>query len=139
MPKKDTYHDEVKTALEKDRWTITHDPYFVRVGRRKSVIDLGAEKLVIGAEKGAEKIAVEIRSFIGNSDLDQFEDALGQFLVYLAALEVKEPERVLFLAVPVGYYSRFFDDPFFMQLAKRYGVNMVIYDETNQTIESWIK
>jgi hypothetical protein len=26
MPKLDIYHDTVKRALEKDNWTITHDP-----------------------------------------------------------------------------------------------------------------
>lgn len=139
MPKKDKYHNQVRTALEKEGWTITHDPYFVRVGRRKSFIDLGAEKFLIGAEKGNERIAVEVKSFLGASDLDEFEDALGQFLVYFNALEDKEPERILFLAMPVGFYNRFFDDPFFVKLAKRYDVKMCIFDETTETIESWIK
>lgn len=48
------------------------------------------------------------------SDLDQFEDALGQFLVYLFALTKKEPDRVLFLAVPALFYETFFDDPFLL-------------------------
>lgn len=26
MPRKDKYHDQVKRALEKDGWTISHDP-----------------------------------------------------------------------------------------------------------------
>ncbi len=97
------------------------------------------QKYLIGAIKGSEKIAVEIKSFLGASDLYEFEDALGQFLVYLAALEDKEPERVLFLAVPIGFYNRFFDDPFFSRLAKRYDLKMFTFDESTQTIESWIK
>ncbi len=44
MPKKDKYHNQVRTALEKDGWKITHDPYFLYVGRRRGFIDLGAEK-----------------------------------------------------------------------------------------------
>jgi hypothetical protein len=91
------------------------------------------------AERGMEKIAVEIKSFIGGSNLNQFEDALGQFIIYLNALEVKEPERQLFLAIPLSFHKRFFDDPFFMKLAKRYHVNLLIYNELNNTIIEWIR
>ena len=60
MPAKDFYHDTVRHALEKDGWEITHDPYFMRIGRRKGYVDLGAE--MVAAERGTEKIAVEIKS-----------------------------------------------------------------------------
>ena len=29
---KDIFHETVKKALEKDGWTITHDPYRLRYG-----------------------------------------------------------------------------------------------------------
>lgn len=79
--RRDRYHHIVREALEKDGWVITHDPFFIRLGKRKGFIDLGAE--IIGAEKGTEKIAVEFKSFTGLSDVDDFEDALGQFLLYI--------------------------------------------------------
>jgi hypothetical protein len=136
---RDTFHQNVREALEKDGWVITHDPYFLMVGRRRGFIDLGAEREVIAAERGTEKIAVEIKSFIGGSDLDQFEDALGQFLIYLNALSDKEPDRHLFLATPVGFYKRFFDDPFFQRLARKYEVSLLVYDEYKNMIVEWIK
>ena len=61
MAAKDKYHKQVRLALEKEGWHITHDPYFIRLGKRKGFIDLGAE--TIGAERGLEKIAVEIKSY----------------------------------------------------------------------------
>jgi XisH protein len=136
---KDKFHQNVREALEKDGWTITHDPFFLMVGRRRGFIDLGAKKEVIAAEKGTEKIAVEIKSFVGESDLDQFEDALGQFIIYLNALEEKEPERVLYLAIPEEFHIRFFDDPFFQKLAQRYEVRLLIYDSIKNTIITWIQ
>ena len=30
MPAKDKYHHQVRRALEKEGWIITHDPYFLR-------------------------------------------------------------------------------------------------------------
>ena len=69
MPAKDIFHDCVKHALIKDGWTITHDPLRIRVARGKNLfVDLGAERL-LAAEKGTEKIAVEIKSFTHSSDM----------------------------------------------------------------------
>lgn len=136
---KDKYHDLVKSALEKDGWLITHDPYKIQLGKRRGYIDLGAEKAVIAAEKSGEKIAVEIKSFSTPSDLDAFENALGQFLIYWRALKQKEPERILYLGVPQSFYTRFFDDAFFVETAREFNVKMVVYNEQKGIIEQWIK
>ncbi len=69
MPAKDIYHETVKNAMVKDGWKITHDPFRIRLARGKNLfVDLGAERL-IAAEKGLEKIAVEIKSFRQASDI----------------------------------------------------------------------
>jgi hypothetical protein len=135
---KDKYHFTVRQALEFDGWKITDDPYFIQIGKRRGYIDLAAEKSIIAAEKDLTKIAVEVKSFVSPSDLDSFEEALGQFLVYLMVLEEKEKERVLYLAIPLAFYERFFDDPFFQRLAKRYGIKLIIFHETENRIVEWI-
>lgn len=96
---KDFYHENFREALERDGWRITHDLYPLRVGSIGYEIDYGAEKL-IAAEKGNEKIAVELKGFTGPSDVNEFHKAVGQFNDYFVALEMIEPDRVLFLAVP---------------------------------------
>jgi len=68
MPARGFYHDTVKRALVKDGWTITHDPFNIKVGAKDLFVDLGAEQL-LGAEKGNRKIAVEIKSFAGPSEI----------------------------------------------------------------------
>ncbi len=133
---RDKFHEAAKAALINDGWTITHDPYKIMIGRRRGYIDLGAE--LIAAEKQTEKIAVEIKSFLGSSDLYQFEDALGQFLIYLTALKKKEPDRVLYLAVPENFYQNFFDDPFFKEVADIYSLRLIIFNEITTTIIQWI-
>ncbi len=80
MPAKDIYHDTVKNALIKDGWTITDDPLVISIGKKDLFIDLGAEKL-IAAEKDSKKIAVEIKSFIGSSQVNDLKNALGQYVL----------------------------------------------------------
>ncbi|MCY7357110.1 MAG: XisH family protein, partial [Rudanella sp.] len=84
MPAKDKYHQTVRTALENDNWIVTHDPYKVVLGRKRGYIDRATEKM-LAAEREGRKIAVEVKSFLGVSNLDEFEDALGQFLIYQVA------------------------------------------------------
>lgn len=60
---RDKYHKLVKLALIEEGWTITHDPYIVKRDPRDLEVDPGAER-IIAAEKGAERIAVEIKSFL---------------------------------------------------------------------------
>jgi hypothetical protein len=72
MSARDKYHDAVKNALIQDGWTITHDPYRIAIGRRRGYIDLGAE-MPLAAEKQGRRIAVEVKSFLGASELDDLE------------------------------------------------------------------
>ncbi|MGA7934746.1 MAG: XisH family protein [Kovacikia sp.] len=98
MPAKDLYHDTVTTALIKDGWTITDDPLKIEVGGRSVYIDLGSRKL-LGAEKQGRKIAVEIKSFLTPSPINELEKALGQYELYSLILEDEDPERTLYLAL----------------------------------------
>ncbi|MEZ4935014.1 MAG: element excision factor XisH family protein [Saprospiraceae bacterium] len=58
---RDKFHYEFRKALESDGWTVTHDPLTFKIGKIQVQIDLGAERL-IAAERGEEKIAVEIKT-----------------------------------------------------------------------------
>lgn len=53
----------------------------LKLGQSDLFIDLRAEKIP-AAEKGNEKIAVEIKSFIGRSLMADAESALGEYLIY---------------------------------------------------------
>lgn len=135
---KDRYHEDVKIALQKEGWTITQDPLYVETTARTLEVDLGAERL-IGAEKEGEKIAVEIKSFLGVSEIHEFYKALGQFNYYFLALRHQEPERILFLAVPVDTYETFFQEPLTIEAIEFYNIKIVVYNSDNQIIETWKK
>lgn len=111
MSAKDIFHDAVKQALQKEQWLITEDPLRFKFGNVNFQIDLGAEQL-LAAERAGTKIAVEVKSFLNPSAITDFYAALGQFLSYRLALEAVEPERRLYLAVPVDAYQTFFQYEF---------------------------
>jgi hypothetical protein len=97
---KDILHDVVKEALVKNGWTITHDPLSLEGWRPGWEIDLGAER-IIAAERGLEKIAVEIKGFSEQSFAYEFHRALGQYLNYKSGLKRLDPERTVYIAVPL--------------------------------------
>ncbi len=136
MSAKDIFHEAVKRGLEKEGWVITHDPLVVKFAKDKMSIDLGAEK-ILEAERGTEKIAVEIKSFLGDSELFEYHAALGQFLNYRLALRIREPERVLFLAVPVSTYRSLFSRDFAQTSVQEYQVKLIVYDPKVEVIVQW--
>jgi XisH protein len=136
---KDAFHEQVKNVLIKDGWKITNDPLTIRIREAVKVqIDLAAET-AIAAERDTEKIAVEIKSFIADSDISEFHTALGQYLNYCQALEEKEPERIVYLAVPNETYQDFFQLPFIQRAIARYQIKLIIYDPKQEEIRQWIR
>ena len=136
MAAKDAYHDMVKVALQKDSWVITHDPLVLELSSGRLEIDLGAERL-IAAQRDNAQIAVEIKSFLAPSLTSEFHNALGQFLNYRVALKLKEPNRVLFLAVPVKIYQNFFSGELAQLSVAEYNVKLLIFDPEQEVIVKW--
>jgi len=136
--KKDIFHDAVKAALEKEGWLITHDPYTINIPefKPKQEIDLGAEKM-IAAQNDIEKIAVEVKSFIQSSIVYDFHAALGQYLNYLLGLKKQDPDRTLFLAVPLRAQVLFDEMGLILESIETYSVKMIVYEEKTKTIISW--
>lgn len=135
---RDIFHQQVKEALKKDGWKITHDPFTIRISEAtKLQIDLAAEN-AIAAERDSEKIAVEIKSFISDSDISSFHTALGQYLNYCQALEEHEPDRAAYLAVPMETYEYFFQMPFIQRSISRNQIKLIIYEPTLKEILQWI-
>ena len=137
MPAKDAFHKLVRIALEKEGWTITHDPYHIDLGFVDFYIDLGAERL-IAATRDGEKIAVEIKTFLAASTISEFHTAIGQYINYRIALEEVDANRLLYLAVPLDIYKRFFKYPFIQTVISRNQIPLLVYDTEKQEVSKWI-
>jgi XisH protein len=135
---RDAFYQQVKNALIKDGWRITGDPLTISISESIKVqIDLAADN-AIAAERDNNKIAVEIKSFISGSDISEFHTALGQYLNYRKALEINEPDRVVYLAVPNETYKDFFQLPFVQSMVQDYQVKLIVYNTTKEEIIQWI-
>lgn len=134
---RDLFHENVKEALAKEGWTITDDPLTFKIGNIQVQIDLGAERL-IAAERGAEKIAVEIKTFGSTSFITALYEALGKYIIYRNVLKLLQTDRTLYLAIPENIYNRFFPEKIIQKTIQDEQLKLVIYNQTLETITQWI-
>ena len=137
MPAKDIYHDTVKNALIKDGWTITNDPLSLKIGKKDIFIDIAAEKLLV-AEKQGQKIAVEVKSFVGTSEVEDLKNALGQYVLYEKILKRKLSERILYLAIRETIFNRLFTEEIGQILLEDNTIKLIIFDPEQEVITKWI-
>lgn len=138
MPARNIYHAAVVQALVTDGWTVTHDPLTLSYGGKDLYVDLGAERRAIAAEKGAQRIAVEVQSFLSPSPVRDLQEAVGQFEVYRAVLAETEPERSLYLAVPRAVHATLLAEPFGQLIVTRLQLRLLVFDEERERVVQWI-
>ena len=138
MPAQDIYHDTVVHALTVDGWRITHDPLSLSYGGRDLYVDLGAERTTIAAERDGQKIAIEIKSFLGSSPVRDLEEAVGQYQVYRSVLTEVDPSRLLYLAVPQRVYEGLFAERFGQLILQSLQLRLLVFNEHEERIVAWI-
>ena len=138
MPQKDSFHNSVRNALEKDGWTVTHDPLTIRLEDVKFYVDLAAEKII---ETGGEtrKVAIEVKVFGGLSFLNEFEKAVGQYLIYRQFLGELFPERILFLAVSNDVFEESFALPTIKAVVAKQEIKLLVFNPELEEITKWIE
>ena len=137
MAAKDFFHNDVKNALINDGWTVTHDPLKINVLGIKQSIDFGAEK-IIAAEKGTQKIAVEVKSFLEDNFIYAFYNALGQFTSYRINLRKVEKDRIVFLAVPQKVFETYFQIEAIQETIEECQVKIIVFEPETKQIIQWI-
>jgi XisH protein len=137
MSRRDSLHNSARHTLEKDGWLITDDPLILVLEKTILKADLGAEKFFT-ADKGNQKIAVEIKDFDTPSVISELEKTMGQLQLYQWALEDQEPDRQLFLAISENVYLKHFQKPIFQLVLDRKKINLLIYEPEQEVIIQWI-
>ncbi|MFN6141331.1 MAG: XisH family protein [Pseudanabaena sp.] len=133
MPKLDFIHNSVKNALIADGWKVTDDPYIIEYLKTRLYADLGAEK-PIAAERGEQKIVIEVKSFLGASKFQDLKEALGQYDIYRYLLEETAPERKLYVAISNEAYSNFFSQEVIKLILDKHQLPLIIVDINQEEI-----
>ncbi len=136
MPARNIHHDAVVAALIADGWTITDDPLRLPYDGRNYYVDLGAER-TLGAEKGDRRIAVEVQTFGGLSEVRDLQEAVGQYITYRALLSQADPDRPLYMAVRRVTADGILAERIGRLLIERERLKIVVFDETAQRIVQW--
>ncbi len=136
MSRRDTYHPIVKRALIREGWTISHDPYTFFKADPELSTDLGAER-TLSAERGTEKIVVEIKSFLDDSQIVELEKALGQYYIYERLLQRYDPERTLYLAVPIHAWRDIFQRQVGRMILEEFNLRLLVYSLSEKEDLLW--
>jgi len=138
MSAKDLIHDAVKVALVKDGWNVTHDPLTLLYKDKNVFVDLGAQRL-IAAQRDHQKIAVEIKSFVGLSIMRDLEIALGQYVMYHSFLGELEPDRQLYIAISHAAFITLIRSEAIQMLLRVNHVPLLVVNLDTEEIVSWSK
>ena len=101
-------------------------------------VDLGAET-ALSAELGTRKIAVEVKSFLGLAMMSELEKAVGQFVIYRAFLQRREPQREMWVAMPLNAYQLLLDNEDGRAVIAACNLQIMAYDDEKEEIAQWIK
>lgn len=93
---------------------------------------------LINAEKGSQKIVVEVKSFVGRSDVKDLEQALGQYILYREVLNEMRIDRSLYLAISQPIFNSVFTIELGQVLLKNQIVKLIVFDEKSEAIVQWI-
>ena len=138
MPAQDSIHDEVVNALRKEGWTITHDPLKLEYEEYYLYVDFAAERFVT-AERGLERIAVEVKAFVSPSVIADLQQAIGQFVMYREILRVIDPGVRLYLAVSIKVYNHVFSGKATRLIRERLDMPLIAVDIESEEVLSWLR
>ncbi len=137
MPALDLYHDAVKSALIKEGWKIVADPFRIQYKDINLYADLAAER-PIAAEREGQKIVVEIKRFVGRSQMADFHNAVGQYTVYRSLLNKTAPDYKIYLAIDDITHQNFFTREGISFLVNASQISLLVVNVEQQEIVQWI-
>lgn len=85
------------------------------------------------------KIAVEVKSFVGKSDVDDLEKAIGQYVVYRDVLLETGSERLLYMAVPEAAFWGIFSGRLGQLIIKSQKLKLIVFNSSKEVIAQWIQ
>ncbi len=98
--------------------------------------DLGAERL-LAAEKSFRRV-VEVKSFIGQSDIHDLQEALGKYIMYFQILQEQQSDRHLYLAVRDKTYYGILSTDIGQLMIARASMRLIVDTDEEVILQYWI-
>ncbi len=80
-----------------------------------------------------------MKSFTANSSIAELEKAIGQHAIYRFALNEREPQRTLYLALPDLAFEKLFRDPVLARLRAHLAMKLIVVPTRLHKEMSWIE
>lgn len=133
MPAKDRYHDTVKRALIKDGWNIIEEQVKPNCGARRLWIDLLAGK------SDRNLVLIEVKGFESSpSAVEELANAVGQYIIYQAALAARNQVVPLFLAIPNVAFFGILSEVLGQQVRQHTGIHLLVFDPIEEKVIEWL-
>lgn len=135
MPALDDCHPQVVRALEKEGWHVEARPFQMKIQKRRIYIDLEATRQINGSKHHI--LLVEVKCFTGLHPTTELYQAVGQYLIYRAALAERNLVIPLFLFIPLTAYQQLFDVTV-QRVSSECRIKWMVVDLLNEEIVEWI-
>ncbi|MCI0709173.1 MAG: XisH family protein [Chloroflexi bacterium] len=137
MPAIDLCEQQVIRALQKDDWLVTQQPVPIRIDKSCAGY-IYADLRLRQRQGGQSVIVVEVKCFTSKrTPLEEFYQAVGQYVVYRNALALNDTHIPVYLSVPVQVYQTFFKLPLIQSVINDMQVNLVVIDLDKEEVIQW--
>ena len=137
MPAIDRCEEQVVRALEKSGWLITHQPFAIRINKSRAGY-VYADLRLRQKTNNQMIIVVEVKCFDSTrTQLDEFYQAVGQYVSYRNALTINDIHLPVYLSVPLSVYTTFFQIPLIVTVINDVGIKLVVVDLEKEEIIQW--
>jgi hypothetical protein len=136
MPAIDSCQAQVLQALHKQGWQVIEEPVPIRLDDRRMTF---ADALLRKPQLQQQIIVVEIKCFVQKRvELDDFYQAVGQYLFYRNALALENVYTPLYLAIPDTTYTNLFKKAPIQATLKDAKIKLIIVNLVDEEVVSWI-
>jgi len=137
MPAIDQCEDQVVRALQKAGWYVTHQPFAIQIDKSRAGY-VYADLRLRQATNDQAIIVVEVKCFSSTrTQLDEFYQAVGQYVSYRNALSMNNMSLPVYLSVPLSVYDTFFQIPLIASVVDDMRIKLLVIDLRKEEVIQW--
>ena len=138
MPAIDQCASQIIRVLQDAGWNVTHSPFAIKIEKSRTGY-IFADLRLEHDQTEETVIVVEIKCFQSTRTvLEEFYQAIGQYVVYRSALRSSQIRLPIYLALPLRIYESFFQRALIKSVLNEIEMNLVEIDLQKEEVSQWI-